>query len=195
VRERFEREARAAAQLRHPGIVSVHTVARLPDGRAALVSDFIEGLTLRDRLGAGPLPAAEAAALTAAVAEALDYAPSRGVVHRDIKPANILLEPEGGTAGGAGRLRPVVTDFGLAWRGEGEATLTREGQLLGTPAYMSPEQARGHGHRVDRRSDVYSLGVVLYELLCGELPFRRPGLQVLPDVIHREPDPPRSRNA
>src|SRR5205823_1346049 len=114
-------------------------------------------------LRGGPLGFTEAAELTAEVADALDYAHRQGVIHRDIKPSNILLEP---APGGGPRLthRPRVTDFGLARRDAGEATLTREGHVLGTPAYMSPEQV-ADPHTVDGRSDVYSLGVVLYELL------------------------------
>jgi WD40 repeat protein/tRNA A-37 threonylcarbamoyl transferase component Bud32 len=193
-RERFQREARAAAQLRHPNIVTVHEVATL-NGLPALVSDFVEGVPLRDLLQVRRLTFRESAALTADLAEALDYAHHMGVVHRDVKPANVLLEcgqPGGAEAEGVGR--PLLADFGLALREEAEVTLTVEGEVLGTPAYMSPEQAAGKGHRVDGRSDVFSLGVVLYELLTGELPFRGSKMMILHQVLHEEPRPPRRLN-
>jgi WD40 repeat protein/tRNA A-37 threonylcarbamoyl transferase component Bud32 len=208
-RERFQREARAAAQLRHPGIVTVHEVTTL-DGVPAIVADFIDGVTLRDFLQARRLTFRESAALVADVAEALDYAHAMGLVHRDVKPANIMIEigsgqglgSDAGTALGeqasqadsASRLRPLLLDFGLALRSESEVTLTVDGQLVGTPAYMSPEQAAGHGHRVDRRSDVYALGVVLYELLCAELPFRGSKGMLRLQVLQEEPRPPRRLN-
>jgi WD40 repeat protein/tRNA A-37 threonylcarbamoyl transferase component Bud32 len=182
--DRFLREARSIAQLRHPSIVTVHEVGQR-DGLPYLVSDFVPGVTLADQLSARRPGFREAAELVAAVADALQYAHEQGVVHRDIKPSNIMIGDDG---------RPCVMDFSLAKREAGEITMTVEGQVLGTPAYMAPEQARGEGHAVDGRGDVYSLGVVLYQLLTGELPFRGTQRMLLHQVLHDEPRSPRSLN-
>ncbi len=180
--DRFLREARNAAQLRHPAIVQVHEFGehnRLP----FIVSDFIDGMPLSDWLESEKPTPLESARLVAVLAEALDYAHKQGVIHRDVKPSNIMIDSLG---------RPHIMDFGLAKRDSGEVTMTRQGDILGTPAYMSPEQARGESHEVDGRSDVYSLGVVLYVLLTGELPFHGKLRILIHQVLNEEPRSPRS---
>src|SRR5919108_2435769 len=162
-RERFLREAQMAAQLSHPNIVPIYTVDE-KDGIVYFVMAYVDGETLGGRLEREPRPPLDLVRrVLRDVADALDFAHRRGVIHRDIKPDNIILDRHGE--------RPVVTDFGIARAGETHARLTVTGVAVGTPAYMSPEQAMGE-RELDGRSDIYSLGLVGYRMLAGELPFR-----------------------
>jgi serine/threonine protein kinase len=183
--DRFLREARSAAQLQHPGLVAVYETGQTEGGLIYLVEEFVPGETLAARLAAGGFDFRQAAELIAAVADALDHAHRHGVIHRDVKPSNIQLDAEG---------RPHLMDFGLAKRDSDESPMTLDGEMLGTPAYVSPEQARGESNRVDGRTDVYSLGVILYELLTGERPFRGNRQMLLLQVLHDEPRAPRQLN-
>src|SRR5690348_2053083 len=152
--ERFRAEAEAAARLRHPNIVQVYAAGTW-EGQPYFALEYLEGGTLARRLAGNPQPPAEAAALVEALARAVQHAHERGVVHRDLKPANVLLSADG---------IPKVADFGLARRQEAGLG-TRTGDLLGTPAYMAPEQAAGRPHESGPATDVYALGAVLYECL------------------------------
>jgi serine/threonine-protein kinase len=158
---RFRVEAQAAAHLDHPNIVPVYDAGE-QDGQAYFSMRLVEGETLANVLARGPLRERDAAALLAAIARAVHYAHERGILHRDLKPSNILLDPQG---------RPLVTDFGLAKRMGGEG-LTQSGAIVGTPAYMAPEMVTNRRGQPSPASDVYSLGVILYEMLTGRPPFQ-----------------------
>jgi len=176
-RERLLTEARAAAALSHPNICTVHEIHDQGD-RSFLEMEYVEGQTLSDRVKEGALEPNEAVAITIQVAEALEEAHRGGVVHRDIKSPNVMVTAKG---------QAKVMDFGLA-RVRGETLHTKPGTLLGTVAYMSPEQARGEP--VDARTDVWSLGVVFYEMLGGRRPFRGDSeVSVLYAILNEEPTP------
>jgi serine/threonine protein kinase/tetratricopeptide (TPR) repeat protein len=195
--ERFLREARAAAAVTHPNLCPVFDVGRA-DGELYLAMAFIPGPTLTALLRQeGPLPPARAAALAAGIAAGMAEAHRHGIIHRDLKPGNVLLNRHG---------EPVVTDFGLARRGPGadstgdpdetgffDPRLTRDGAVMGTPAYMSPEQAKGQVDQVGPASDIYALGAILFELLTGRQPFHADSAAALVGKIEREPAPPPSQ--
>ena len=177
-KRRFVVEAQAASQLDHPNICTIHEIEETEDGQLFLVLSCYEGETVRQRLEKGPMPIDEAVGLAIHVARGMEEAHSRGIVHRDIKPANIFLADDG---------RAKILDFGLA-KLAGQTRITRAGSTVGTVAYMSPEQA--HGGDVEASTDIWSLGVVLYEALTGGLPFpgERPEA-VLYSVVHEDPEP------
>ncbi len=188
--KRFEAEAKAAAKLSHPGIVSVHEVG-IHDGHHFYTMDFVAGGNLSELHRDEPVPAKQAALLVSRLAEAMHYAHLQGIVHRDLKPANILLTPSG---------EPRITDFGLAKRvclddETQQPTMTESGQILGTAGYMSPEQASGKSRLVGPASDIYSLGAVLYALLTSRAPFvgETPSHTII-QLLQNEPISPRKVN-
>ncbi|MFQ3549227.1 MAG: serine/threonine-protein kinase, partial [Armatimonadota bacterium] len=177
--ERFWREGKAAGRLSHPNIVSIFEVGKDYD-RHFIAMEFLEGQNLADTLAAaGPMSVAEASNIAIQLCDALDYAHKNGVVHRDIKPANVHILPN----------RHVkLTDFGIA-RLLGESAITRDGQVFGTPSYMSPEQISGKN--VDHRSDIYSVGVLLYEMVTAQKPFQGDSIVTITyNIMNQEPPVP-----
>ncbi len=175
-RKRFQREAKAAAALHHPNICPVHEIAEA-EGETFIAMAFIEGQNLDDRIAAGPLPLAQALDIAHQIATGLEAAHAKGIVHRDIKPGNIIVDDKG---------HVTVMDFGLALLTEG-SKLTKLDTTVGTVAYMSPEQAQGV--EVDRRTDIWALGCVLFEMVCGHRPFRGEYEQaLLYEIVHQEPE-------
>lgn len=178
---RFLREARAAAQVRHPHVCPIHDVG-VQDGMPFAVMALIEGTNLGEKIQGGGQPEIpEAVELIAKVAEGLEAAHVLGIVHRDVKPGNILLDESG---------EPYLTDFGLAWAppsSDGGTRITRTGAIVGTPAYMAPEQARGDTERIGPWTDVYGLGMVLYQMVTGSLPYRGTVGRILESILLGEP--------
>jgi serine/threonine-protein kinase len=181
--QRFLSEASATARLQHPHIVPVYEVGDI-EGRPFFSMKLINGLTLSDRLLDGPMPEREAAELVATIARAIGFAHRQGIVHRDLKPSNILIDDDG---------TPMVSDFGLAKRFGVENDLTRSGMVIGTPSYMSPEQASGRRDDVGPASDIYSLGCVLYHALTGRPPLVAESMmELVMLVLEQDPTPPRA---
>jgi WD40 repeat protein/tRNA A-37 threonylcarbamoyl transferase component Bud32 len=182
--QRFEKEAAAAAQLKHPNIVALHDFDRYND-QPFLSMEFIGGTSLAERVSMGPLSGRRAAEYLELTARAVHYAHTKGIIHRDLKPANVLLDEDD---------QPKVTDFGLAKQMEANSDQTRTGAVLGTPSYMSPEQATG-SKAISPSSDIYSLGAILYELLTGKPPFAgETPLKTLNLVCEQDPIMPRLLN-
>ncbi len=180
---RFLAEASSTARLQHPNIVPVYEVGDI-EGRPFFSMKFIDGETLGDKLADGPLPEREAAQLLAVIALAIGFAHSQGVMHRDLKPTNIIIDSAG---------TPMVSDFGLAKRFGVENDLTRSGVVVGTPSYMSPEQASGRRESVGPSSDIYSLGCVLYHALTGRPPLVAESMmELVMLVLEQDPTPPRA---
>lgn len=181
--ERFIDEARHCAQLKHPGLVAVHDIGRLSDGTCFVVMEYIDGRPLSALIARGSVPFAKAADIVASVAEAIHVAHKNGIVHRDLKPGNILIDAQG---------LPHVTDFGIAFN-EQQAESGSPQELAGTPEYMSPEQLQAGTEKVDARSDIWSLGVILFELLTESRPFTGSWRQLVREIVRGEAPSPRAR--
>jgi len=193
--ERFMNEARAANAIRHPNIIDIIDVGRMPSGIPYLMMEFLEGESLADRIRRGRVDIPEAMDVIMQTTGALAAAHGKGIVHRDLKPDNLFLIPDDSAPGG---IRVKVLDFGIAkLRADlsGGMAKTQAGSLMGTPPYMSPEQCRGVTEEIDHRTDVYAMGIILYELLCGAPPFVSAGWgDVVLAHLTKPPPPPRSRN-
>lgn len=182
---RFRIEAEAVARLQHTNIVQVHVVGEHA-GLPFVVLEFVDGGSLHKKLGGNPLPSREAARIAETLARAMQAAHDRGIIHRDLKPANILLVSDG---------TPKISDFGLAKRLEEESGQTQSGHVMGTPSYMSPEQATGDTKTIGPATDIYALGAILYELLTGRPPFKAASpVETLRQVLEQDPVPPRQLN-
>ena len=180
---RFQQEAHVLAQLQNPHVLPVFDFGEA-EGYTYLVMPLLSGGTLADRLQGQPVPLTQVRAIIAQVGDALDYAHSRGVVHRDVKPSNVLMDERGNA---------LLSDFGIAKLVESTQHFTQTGGIVGTPAYMSPEQ--GLGTKIDRRCDIYSLGVILYQMVTGRVPFEaETPMAVLLKHINDPLPPPRSLN-
>jgi serine/threonine-protein kinase len=188
--QRFEREARAIAALRHPNIVQVFDFGDV-DGTYYMVMEFIDGTDLaRLMRGSGPLTLAQTRAVIRDVTGALDYAHALGLVHRDVKPSNVMLQPIAGRADEPPAQRAILTDFGIAKILTSDTAATKTGMMMGTLDYMAPEQIRVSG-AIDHRADIYALGAMLYQMLTGELPFKgdNPSAVILAHLQKPAPDP------
>jgi tetratricopeptide (TPR) repeat protein/tRNA A-37 threonylcarbamoyl transferase component Bud32 len=184
-RRRLYQEAVTVAHLNHPNVIAIHQLAQNPTGVPYFVMEYCAGGTLAEKTGK-PWPARDAATLVETLARAVAAAHDRGIVHRDLKPGNVLLDEHGA---------PKIADFGLARR-EGEARQTASGAIMGTPAYMAPEQASGKTAQIGPAADVWALGVILYELLAGKPPFHaEAAAETLVQIISDDPSPPRQLNA
>ena len=179
---RFRAEAEAVAQLQHPNIVQIYEIGE-QNGCPFLALEYVGGGSLAAQLDGTPIAPRQAAELVLALARAVQHAHETGIVHRDLKPANVLLQPDG---------TPKITDFGLAKRSASDHARTETGTILGSPSYMAPEQATGRTHDIGPATDIYALGVILYELLTGRPPFKGASLlETIEQVRENDPVPPR----